>query len=117
MKKIIALVLSCAALTVFSGCQLMQDSAKSLRQEIDKGVNTATEFKDGVVDQANDLQKQVRDTKEALQNTSEDIQKQAEEAQKALDEKIKQLDEAGQKINDAQQAIDQAADSVKKINQ
>jgi peptidoglycan hydrolase CwlO-like protein len=117
MIKNLVVVLSCAGLMVFSGCQLMQDSAKSLRQEIDKGVNTATEIKDGVINQATDLQTQVRETKEALQNTSEDIKKKADEAQKALDEKIKQLDEAGQKINDAQQAIDDAADSVKKINQ
>ena len=117
MIKKLVLALSCVGLIALSGCQLMQESAKSLRQELNKGVDTATDFKDGVVNQANELQQQVRDTKEALQNTSEDIQKKADEAQKALDEKIKQLDEAGQKINDAQQAIDQAADSVKKINQ
>lgn len=116
MKKFLAL-LFCTSLMVFSGCQLMQDSAKSLRQEIDKGVNTASEFKDGVATQAEQLQQQVRETKETLQQTSEDLQKKADEAQKALDEKIKQLDEAGQKINEAQQAIDQAADSVKEINQ
>lgn len=102
MKKISTQLLICLiSISLFSGCQLMQDSAQNLRNNIDQTVNKAQNTLDS--------------TKEKVQNGIEQTTQTVNDAKYIIDTKVQQINETGEKINQAKDAIDDASQAIKDV--